>query len=376
LFFNDDIVLGGKYMKSLFVKKLKIPGLIITGIIVLSAVGLSYFFVTELSREDYPLEDLQSSNEEAASGFFGSDTSSNKTLIKKLSLGNKAGVSLEDRLVAELQKFYGKTISEKSTQILLLRIKDFLSGPYPQDADERFYAILKRAFPELADEIMETLVKLEEYNAWLDENDGMLSGLNHLEKQGMLWEKRRELFGDDADIIWSEEVLAYEERKRAMKDTIHMLDGSNDTTMDEKLAIYKSTVSQTYTDSPEAYILESTDMLAKVFFSIDSVQEELARLDPDQRRLEIARIRKEMGYASKQINELAAMDDYRSRRWENGLNYMEERDIVEAKYSGSELDEQLKALREKYFKHEAKTIELEEKDGFFRFERKRYYGRN
>jgi len=376
LFFNDDIVLGGKYMKSSFVKKLKIPGLIITGIIVLSAVGLSYFFVTELSREDYPLEDLQSSNEEAASGFFGSDTSSNKTLIKKLSLGNKAGVSLEDRLVAELQKFYGKTISEKSTQILLLRIKDFLSGPYPQDADERFYAILKRAFPELADEIMETLVKLEEYNAWLDENDGMLSGLNHLEKQGMLWEKRRELFGDDADIIWSEEVLAYEERKRAMKDTIHMLDGSNDTTMDEKLAIYKSTVSQTYTDSPEAYILESTDMLAKVFFSIDSVQEELARLDPDQRRLEIARIRKEMGYASKQINELAAMDDYRSRRWENGLNYMEERDIVEAKYSGSELDEQLKALREKYFKHEAKTIELEEKDGFFRFERKRYYGRN
>jgi len=376
LFFNDDIVLGGKYMKSSFVKKLKIPGLIITGIIVLSAVGLSYFFVTELSREDYPLEDLQSSNEEAASGFFSSDTSSNKTLIKKLSLGNKAGVSLEDRLVAELQKFYGKTISEKSTQILLLRIKDFLSGPYPQDADERFYAILKRAFPELADEIMETLVKLEEYNAWLDENDGMLSGLNHLEKQGMLWEKRRELFGDDADIIWSEEVLAYEERKRAMKDTIHMLDGSNDTTMDEKLAIYKSTVSQTYTDSPEAYILESTDMLAKVFFSIDSVQEELARLDPDQRRLEIARIRKEMGYASKQINELAAMDDYRSRRWENGLNYMEERDIVEAKYSGSELDEQLKALREKYFKHEAKTIELEEKDGFFRFERKRYYGRN
>ena len=363
-------------MKPSFVKKLKIPGLIIAGIIVLSAVGLCYFFARDLSREDYPLEDLQSSYEEAASGFFGSDTSSNKTLIKKLSLGNKAGLSLEDRLVAELQKFYGKTISEKSTQILLLRIKDFLSGPYPQDADERFYAILKRAFPELADEIMETLVKLEEYNAWLDENDRMLSGLNHLEKQGMLWEKRRELFGDDADIIWSEEVLAYEERKQAMKETIHMLDGSNDTTMDEKLAIYKSTVSQTYTDSPEAYILESTDMLAKVFFSIDSVQEELARLDPDQRRLEIARIRKEMGYASKQIDELAAMDDYRSRRWENGLNYMQERDIVEVKYTGSELDEQLKALREKYFKHEAKTIELEEKDGFFRFERKRYYGRN
>ncbi|MBN2297172.1 MAG: hypothetical protein JXM72_01190 [Deltaproteobacteria bacterium] len=290
--------------------------------------------------------------------------------------GKKEKMSLEDRLVAELQQYYGKTISEKSTQALLLRIKNFISGLYPKDGESRFYAILEKAFPGLADEIMQTLQKMEQYNKWLDENESTISGLNDLERQGMLWEKRRVLFGDDADIIWSEEVLAYEKRKQEMKDTLRMLDGSNDTTIDEKLAIFKSTVSQAYEGSPEAYILESTDMLSKVFFGIDSVQEELSKLDPEQRKQEIARIRKGMGFTSDQISELETMDDYRNRRWENGLNYMQERELIANEFTGAELDEQLRILREKYFKHEAKTIELEESDGFFRYERQRIYGRN
>ncbi|MBN2297633.1 MAG: hypothetical protein JXM72_03515 [Deltaproteobacteria bacterium] len=355
-------------MKTPFVRKANLTRLLVGGAVILSVLCFSYLILAERS------EDFHNTNSrsEQATGYdlehlrvksYGKNTSTNP-------------ISLEDRLVAELKQYYGKTISEKSTQAMLLRFKNFITGMYPDDGESRFYAILKKAFPALADEIMQTLQKMEQYNAWLEENERMLAGLSFLEKQGMLWEKRRDLFGEDADIVWSEEVLAYEERKQDMKDTIRMLDSSDETTIDEKLAIYKSTLSQAYADSPEAYILENTGMLAKVFFSIDSVQEELAELDPDQRKLEIARIRKEMGYTSKQIDELSAMDDYRSRRWETGLNYMEERGTVEANYTGAQLDDQLRLLREKYFKHEAKTIELEEKDGFFRFERKRYYGRN
>lgn len=352
-------------MKPSFVKNVKITGVIIAGVILLSALGYCYFSGTGPSTDGYTLKDIQS-----GPGHLPGKKYSERTMDKR------AGLSLEDRLVAELQEFYGKTISEKSTQVLLLKIKNFLSGPYPKDGDLRFYNILKRAFPDLADEIMETLEKMEQYNLWVDENKHMLSQMSGLEKDGTLWKKRRELFGDDAEIIWSEEVLAYEKRKQEMRDAIRLLDGSDDTTIDEKLFVYKSSLNQAYEDSPEAYILDNTDMLAKVFFGIDSVQEELKQLEPDQRKQEINRIRKEMGYAQSQIEELEALDDHRDHRWENGLAYMDERERIVREFEGSQLDEQLKVLQEKYFKHEAKTIDLEEKDGFFRYRRARIYGRN
>ncbi len=355
-------------MKTPFAGKAKLTQVLVGGAVLLSFLCFLFLLLTH-RPENYRINAIRVDPETGLVREHLADSIPMKTPEGKV-------LSLEDRLVSELKRYYGNTISEKSTQVLLLRLKNFMTDMYPEDGESRFYAILKSAFPDLADEIMQMLKKMEQYHTWLEENEGILAGMNHLEKQGALWEKRRGLFGDDADIIWSEEVLAYEERKREMKDTIRMLDGSNDTTMDEKLALYKSTLSLTYADSPEAYILENTGMLAKVFFSIDSVQEELAALEPDQRKLEITRIRKEMGYTSEQIAELAAMDDYRSRRWENGLNYMAERDQVAAEYTGTELDEQLRLVREKYFNHEAKTIELEEKDGFFRFERKRYHGRN
>ncbi|HHO75601.1 MAG TPA: hypothetical protein ENN05_04120 [Deltaproteobacteria bacterium] len=356
-------------MKAPFAGMIKRSQGIITGILIMSAVFLSFFFIIDrpedLEHEQEMTDSISVHGTRDFTGDYPLETD-----------GKKQKISLEDRLVAELQQYYGKTISEKSTQAMLLRIKNFLTGLYQKDGESRFYAILKKAFPGLADEIMQTLEKMEQYNTWLDENKSTISGLNDLEKQGMLWQKRRGLFGDDADIIWSEEILAYEKRKQEMKDTIRMLDGSNDTTIDEKLFIFKSTISQAYKGSPEAYILENTGMLSKVFFGIDSVQEELSAMEPEKRMQELARIRKDMGYTSEQIAELKALDDYRNRRWENGLIYMQERERAASEFTGAELDEQLRILREKYFKHEAKTIEIEENDGFFRFERKRIYGRN
>lgn len=71
------------------------------------------------------------------------------------------------------------------------------------------------------------------------------------------------------------------------------------------------------------------------------------------------------------------LDAKRNERWKTGLEYMAEREKVVVEYEGEQQKEKLTALREKYYKHEAKTIELEEeKDGFFRFNRPRYYGRN
>ena len=287
-----------------------------------------------------------------------------------------AEMSVEDRLVEELKKYYGDTIALKSTQAILLKVRDYIRSLYPEDGDERFYTILKRAFPELADEIIITLDKLEKYNRWLTENQIKLSEMNDLERKGSLWEKRQALFGDDAEEIWSDELFAYEERQQAMKEAIRLLDESYDTSIEEKLDVYISALTETYEGTPEAYFLENRGLLSKVFFGIDSVQKELARMQPDRRQMEINEVRREMGFTQTQIEDHEKIDAYRNQRWENGLNYMKERDALAAQYSGPELEEKLNTLREKFFKHEAVTIEREETDGFFRYKRPRVYGRN
>ncbi len=161
-----------------------------------------------------------------------------------------------------------------------------------------------------------------------------------------------------------------------MHDTLFMLEDARDMTIDEKLDIYKTALYRTYADSPEAYVLENKATLANAFFTIESVQEALKQMAPDHRQWEINKIRRELGISEAHIKQLAELDAQRSRRWEHGLEYMKERNAIVSQYEGREREEQLDALREKYFKHAAITIEREENDGFFRFERERIFGRN
>lgn len=357
-------------MKPKGIKKRKIAGIAAICVFLLAVTAFSYHLLTTPPKGATP---SIATHQPAATQMQPRDQAAQDTSART---DGDNGRSLEDRLVTELRKFYGDTIHEKHTQVILLKVKKFLLNLYPEDGEARFHAILKRAFPELADEIIKTLEKLAAYNSWLAENEQLLSGMTALERKGRLWEKRNALFGDDAAEIWSEEALAYEKRKQEMRDTIGLLNGSDDITIDEKLEIYKSTLENTYKDSPEAYILQNKDMLSKVFFGIDSVQKELAVLDPVHRQMEINQIRSEMGYTREQIDKLAETDAYREARWKNGHAYMQEREQIERAYEGDEREQMLKSLREKYFKHEANTIALEEKDGFFRYERPRVYGRN
>lgn len=286
------------------------------------------------------------------------------------------GVSLEDQLVKELQKYYGATISEKSTQASIYEIRNNIVGSRP-DGREFFYKVLKRAFPDLADEIMETLDKLDLYHQWLMENDAVLAQMTPEKRLAALWEKRIELFGDDAEEIWVEDVLATESRKGRVLDTLDFINESPDMPMEEKLDLFHYSLEETYKDSPERYLLDQKPMLAKIFFSIDSVQNELKEMTPEDRHLAINKIRREMGFSQEQAESMEQVDAENNQRWEVGLKYMEERRQVVEQFDGEEEKARIQDLREKYFGNEAQTIRLEEEnDDFFRFERPRFYGRN
>lgn len=224
-------------------------------VIISAAVLFCVIVVFSLSiinpqHNTYVFEDIKSSDGRADN--YAQPSGTPPRTNDHAAVDNQAKMSIEDRLVKELIKYYGSSITEKSTQAILLKVRDYILSQYPEDGETRFYNILKQAFPELADEIIVTLKKLEKYNRWLKENELLLAEMNELERKGTLWEKRRALFGDEAEEIWSEEVFAFEERKQIMKDTIRLLDESYDTTIEEKFDIYLSTLNKTYESSPEA----------------------------------------------------------------------------------------------------------------------------
>jgi hypothetical protein len=281
-----------------------------------------------------------------------------------------------DRMVREFKKYYGNTISEKATQAGIIGIREFVVGTHPSNGRSVFYTILKRAFPAYADEIMDTLAKLDEYNRWLAENKDLLLKMSASERSAALWKKRRELFGDDADKIWKGDMLATDARKAQMQDALSALDQDDGTSLDDKLQVYAGALRATYKDSPEAFILDQPELLSKVFFTIDSVQDELKKMSPEQRQQTINGIRRQMGSSDEEIERMAARDTDNERRWQAGYQYMQKRDEIAKQYQGDEQEEKLGELREQSFGNEANTIEREEKDGFFRFQRPRIYGRN
>lgn len=319
-------------------------------------------------------EPAQTSSSDAVKNAGGALPGGSNGMQTSTELEKKA---FEDQVVRELQKNYGKTIANKSTQASLINVKRYILSLFPgEEGENLFTRVVRLAFPDHADAIFDTLAKLEQYHAWLDENAARLEQMSAVEKTAALWEMREALFGEDAVEIWSGELLATDARKKAMQDTMAFLEQSYDTTIDEKLDMFHNALRQTYENTAEEFVLEYKEMSAKVFFSLESVQDELQQMSPEQRQWEINKVRRQMGFTEEQVEKMADYDAVREQRWEVGYKYMAERDTLAAQFEGPELEEKLKAAREKYFADEAGTIELEEKDGFYRFLRPRVYGRN
>ena len=201
---------------------------------------------------------------------------------------------------------------------------------------------------------------MDEYDEWLQGMLVSLNDMNPLEQQGVLWEKRRALFGDAATQIWQEEISAEQERQITMRNTMEILDKAYHTSMQERLYLLQSTFEETYADKIQNMVIDPKGVLSQVFFGFDSVQQDLAKLPAEERQAQIDDIRRTMGFPEEQIKHLSESDQKREKRWLNGYEYMEARAEAEANYSGEVLAQELDKIREKYFAHEASTIKKEE----------------
>ncbi|MFP2960799.1 hypothetical protein ACLEPN_24030 [Myxococcus sp. 1LA] len=125
----------------------------------------------------------------------------------------------------------------------------------------------------------------------------------------------------------------------------------------------------------EAHLVRS--QATEVFLRLEPVQTRLAAMPVEERRAVLADIRRRMGFSEEAIAQRAADDAHRDARWENGHSYMKARaELFSRMEQGEALEAALRSLREQHFGHEALTIAREEGAGFFRYQRRRVYGRN
>ena len=283
---------------------------------------------------------------------------------------------LEQRLVLMLRHMYGDGIASTATQVLMAQVRIQIQTLFPGDWQQRFPKILEAAFPGYSAKILATLGNVDKFDSWLAAEEARLTELTPEEREKAVLEKKRELFGEQAVKEMEAEARESEKREVAMSDTMRSLEESDDTTLDEKLDVYRDALRENFGDGPSAIALENGSVLAQAFFGLESVSRQLAALDPEARQEKINEIRREFGYDDEQIAALEERDRASEAQWQNGFAYMNERRALENRYSGEQLEQQLDALRERYFGDESYTIEREEDEDFFRFNRPRLYGRN
>lgn len=180
---------------------------------------------------------------------------------------------------------------------------------------------------------------------------------------------------DDAELL-AARARAADAQEQALRDALVRIGEDEQLPLEARLERYREALDAARASAPDAPVFGYPSMLTEIFLRTAGVQRQLAAMSPAERAAALAQIRGDLGFDEEGIARMAAIDERREARWQVGLAYMQERARVAATFEGDARDAELRALREEYFADEAPTIEAEERDGFFRFERPRVYGRN
>jgi len=282
---------------------------------------------------------------------------------------------LTHSIVLMLRETFGNNISPTAIQIEMIDFSNELLNLYPSFGKKIFESSIRTAFPEISQRIFDTIASMDQYNLWILDNIWELNNLSLVERDGEIWKKRTELFGELARDIWSDELTSSEDRKIKIQETIEQLNIAYHTSMDERLHILSSTLEESYANTVENQAIDKA-LVSNMFFGLDSVQKELSDLNYKTRQQQINTVRERLGFSEFEIAKLTELDVEKDRRWENGLRYMIERQVLEDTLQNHELDQKIEQLQGAFFPRDAKTINTEEQRGFFRYLRPRFYGRN
>lgn len=280
-------------------------------------------------------------------------------------------LSDEDRQFArQLRERFGLHLGDKHAQIRLVeQVLAYLEAHgLARDLDHA-YALLKEMFPELADALFAKLQGLLTYDDWLGQTREQLAQLPAADRREALWSARRQIFGDDATEIWAGEL-----RSEQLRTSLDALESQPQLTTHEKLDRYVAAIQEAYGDRAPDVIGRSQTELLDQFMTLQSVQEDLAAMAPDQRRETLHQIRGTLGMDDAALRRWDDLDRTRDQAWDAGQQYLRERQQLALQFPAVEQDQRLRDLQDRLFGAEAETIRAEEAAGFFRFRHPRRIG--
>ena len=279
---------------------------------------------------------------------------------------------LDKALVSRLRHQYGKDLSDPKVQVQVIEeIQKGLGSQYLLNSRDKIKDAFALVFPANVDQLMKMSGKLGIYNEWLRSTWGTLLSKNFKERENILKSKRIEVFGSDADRIWTVDM-----RMNTLNKILSALNRVKNAPLKDKLTFFMDTIRQEYGSDTDAFISSYQQELLKHFIGLESVQTDLGKMKPQERELNLRAIRQAFAVDQATIARWEALDKIRDDRWEKGTMYMKERQKIMDSVQGPTREFLLDALRSSYFGKDAATVASEEKAGYFRFKAKRIYGQN
>jgi hypothetical protein len=331
----------------------------------------------------------QSANEIASAGSFGSGNMAPEIgqngAIKQAAIpevlkkkGNMAPDALVEQLSRKMRAQFADSINSIVVQVSLKDMRVGLESEFPGQGSQMFEEILRRAFPELADQILLAIANMDAYDEWLVDSYLDLNDMNAVAKDNTVWNKRIELFGEeDARLIWNEEIAQDQQRERNVKTVMTELNTAYDMPLEDRVYTMQVAMQDNYGDTPEGLLMGTASVTTQMVFRLDSVQKELAAMEAGERQETINQMRLQLGFPEDRIGVLAEQDKKNDEMWDKGNAYMEEREALVATYQGEDLETELDLLRLKHFDdRSAYSLKQEEALGMMRYERQRIYGLN
>lgn len=277
----------------------------------------------------------------------------------------------DNKFITSLREKFGPHINNKHAQIRMIeQIMAYMKSNHPGDWNDRLYVFLRELFPDLADALFEKFQQLVRYDDWLRDNRDTLLQLSDATRRQALWDARREAFGPDA-----EEIFAGAVRNEKVQDALAGLNDAENLRFDEKLSVFLDAVHEAYGDSADRFIQNRQTELMNRFVEVPAVQADLHAMSEAERSESLRQMRSAMGLDEAALARWDSLDRERDQAWGRGQNYMEERRRIESQYQGDEREQQMRELQDREFGEEAQIIRNEEEAGFYRYDRKRRYGR-
>ncbi len=278
----------------------------------------------------------------------------------------------QEIVVARLHELFEKRIYHPRIQLQAIeKLMRYLQDIYPEEWQDHVFDYLSAAFPEYAEELYDHYLKFVEFKQWIKDNYMLISGMNAVEQKEYMRAKRKQFFGDEAEVIWEMEIKA-----ECVADSLKAINGQKEMVFDDKINYYLATLDDVYGNQAEFHKKSYQQKIMDQFLEVESVQEDLQQMAPEERKENLENFRKTMGLDDAALNRWAELDGVRDERWENGQAYMRKREAIRNESNGPTLEYRLDDLRKEYFGAEAEAIKQEEETGLFRFNRKRVYGKN